>query len=76
MEHKTIKAIISIVAFLSAVVIGFIALFMPPTGVIDASVLWFIAQLLVFVSGLLGINLSIDNIKQVAQIVKKKEDKE
>lgn len=76
MEHKTIKAIISVVAFLSAVVIGFIALFIPPTGVIDASVLWFIAQLLVFVSGLLGINLSIDNIKQVAQIVKKKEDKE
>lgn len=76
MEHKTIKAIISIVAFLSAVVIGFIALFIPPAGIIDASVLWFIAQLLVFVSGLLGINLSIDNIKQVAQIVKKKEDKE
>jgi TctA family transporter len=76
MEHKTIKSIISVVAFFSAVVIGFIALFIPPAGIIDASVLWFIAQLLVFVSGLLGINLSIDNIKQVAQIVKKKEDKE
>ncbi len=76
MEHKTIKAIISIVAFLSAVVIGFIALFIPPAGIIDASVLWFIAQLLVFVSGLLGINLSIDSIKQVAQIAKKKEDKQ
>lgn len=72
MEHKTIKAIISVVAFLAAVVIGFIALFIPPAGIIDASVLWFIAQLLVFVSGLLGINLSIDNIKQVAEVVKKK----
>jgi len=78
MEHKTIKQIISIIAFLSAIVIGFIALFIPPTGVIDASVLWFIAQLLVFVSGLLGINFSIDNIKQVAQVVgkKKEENKE
>jgi hypothetical protein len=78
MEHKTIKQIISIIAFLSAIVIGFIALFIPPTGIIDASVLWFIAQLLVFVSGLLGINFSIDNIKQVAQVVgkKKEENKE
>jgi hypothetical protein len=78
MEHKTIKQIISIIAFLSAIVIGFIAVFIPPTGVIDASVLWFIAQLLVFVSGLLGINFSIDNIKQVAQVVgkKKEENKE
>lgn len=74
MEHKTIKQIISIIAFLSAIVIGFIAVFIPPTGVIDASVLWFIAQLLVFVSGLLGINFSIDNIKQIAQVGKKKEE--
>jgi hypothetical protein len=76
MEHKTIKEIISVVSFLAAIVIGFIALFIPPTGIIDASVLWFTAQLLVFVSGLLGINLSIDNLKQVAQVGKKKEDKE
>jgi len=76
MGHKTIKAIISVIAFLAAIVIGFIALFIPPTGIIDASVLWFTAQLLVFVSGLLGINLSIDNLKQVAQVGKKKEDKE
>lgn len=75
MEHKTIKAIMSIVAFLAAIVIGFIALFIPPTGIIDASVLWFTAQLLVFVSGLLGINLSIDNLKQVAKIGQKKKDK-
>ncbi len=68
-----VKVLISILAFLSAVVIGFIALFIPPAGIIDASVLWFTAQLLVFVSGLLGINLSIDNLKQVAQVNKKKE---
>lgn len=75
MNKEVIKAIISIVAFLSAIVIGFIALFIPPTGVIDASVLWFTAQLLVFVSGLLGINLKLDSLKQVA-ITSKKEEKE
>lgn len=76
MKHETIKHIISIVAFLAAVVIGFIALFMPPTGVIDASVLWFTAQLLVFVSGILGINMNIDNLKQFASTSKSKDNKE
>jgi len=66
MNKEVIKCIISIVAFLAAVVIGFIALFIPPHGVIDASVLWFTAQLLVFVSGLLGINLSLDSFKHTA----------
>ena len=73
MDNKKLKSIISVIAFLAAVTIGFIALFIPPTGIIDASVLWFTAQLLVFISGLLGINLSIDNLKQVAQVNKKKE---
>lgn len=75
MNKEVIKAVISIVAFLAAIVIGFIALFIPPTGIIDASVLWFTAQLLVFVSGLLGINLKLDSLKQVA-ITSKKEEKE
>ena len=66
MNKETIKHIISIVAFVAAIVIGFIALFMPPTGIIDASVLWFTAQLLVFVSGLLGIDFKIDSLKQSA----------
>lgn len=55
-----VKDIISIVSFLSAIVIGFIALFLPPPGIIDNSVLWFSAQLLLFVSGLLGINMNFD----------------
>lgn len=52
---KRVKCIMSIVAFVAALIIGFIALFIPPTGVIDQSVLWFTAQLLVFTSGILGI---------------------
>jgi len=59
-----LKEMISIVAFISAIVIGFIALFIPPSGIIDASVLWFTAQLLVFTSSLLGVNLSIDALKK------------
>ena len=70
MDEK-LKYAISIIAFISAVVIGFIALFIPPQGVIDASVLWFTAQLLVFVSGLLGINLDLDSLKRKAKTEKK-----
>jgi hypothetical protein len=66
MNSKTLKSLISIISFLAAIVIGFIALFIPPTGVIDASVLWFTAQLLVFTSGLLGIDISIDSLKKKA----------
>ena len=49
------KSIMSIVAFIAALIIGFVALFLPPIGIIDQSVLWFTAQLLVLTSGLLGI---------------------
>ncbi len=72
MQNNNIKIILSVVAFVAAIVIGFIALFIPPTGIIDASVLWFTAQLLVFVSGLLGINFSIDNLRQVVHTNKSK----
>jgi len=72
MQNNNIKIILSVVAFAAAIVIGFIALFIPPAGIIDASVLWFTAQLLVFVSGLLGINFSIDNLRQVVHTNKSK----
>ena len=57
MVHSMIKIkhIMSIVAFIAALIIGFVALFLPPIGIIDQSVLWFTAQLLVFTSGILGI---------------------
>ena len=62
--NNKIKSLISIVAYVAALAIGFIALFIPPQGIIDASVLWFTAQLLVFTSGLLGINVSLDSLSQ------------
>lgn len=63
----------SLVAFLTAIIIGFIALFIPPAGIIDNSVLWFIAQLLVFVSNILGFNFNV--FKSPQNIQSHKEDK-
>jgi acyl-CoA synthetase (AMP-forming)/AMP-acid ligase II len=73
MNKEVIKSIISVIAFLSAVIIGFIAIFIPPSGIIDASVLWFTAQLLVFVSGLLGVDFQINALKQIASTSNNKE---
>ena len=70
MNNNNLKSLISIISFLSAIVIGFIALFIPPKGIIDASVLWFTAQLLVFTSGLVVIDISIDSLKKKANTYK------
>lgn len=53
MKEK-IKILTGVISFLSAMVIGFIAMFLPVKGIIDTSVLWFIAQLLVFTSNIFG----------------------
>lgn len=49
----------SFASFNASIVIGFLALYMPPIGIIDNSVLWFIAQLLLFTSSILGINYHV-----------------
>lgn len=56
---KISKIVIAWISFLSSIVVGFLALFLPPTGIIDNSVLWFIAQLLLFTSSILGINYNV-----------------
>ena len=56
---KKIKIVFAILSFISAIVIGFWAMFLPPPGVIDSSVLWFIAQLLVFTSTIIGIDYHV-----------------
>lgn len=76
MTYKlTLKQTLSVVSFLASLVIGFIALFIPPVGIIDPSILWFTAQLLCFTAGLLGINLNIDSLQQKIKTTKG-EDKE
>lgn len=57
-NKETTKIVISYISFLAAITIGFIALFVPPVGIINSSVLWFTAQLLLFVAALLGIQVS------------------
>lgn len=60
-----IKMILAVLAFLSAITIGFIAMFIPPKGVLDSSVLWFTSQLLVFVATMLGLNLTLGKASNV-----------
>lgn len=73
---EQIELAISIASFISAIIIGVIALFMPPQGIIDKSVLFFTAQLLVFVSTLLGINLTIDGKNHYFSSSKKRKENE
>lgn len=56
---KKNRLIMSYIAFISAIIVGFIALFIPPKGIIDNSVLWFIAQLLLFTASILGIDYHV-----------------
>lgn len=50
--RETLKFLAGGVCLLMAIIISFVALFLPPQGIIDSSVLWLIAQALIFVSSL------------------------
>lgn len=58
---KNIKQKLSIVAFISSILFGIAGFICPPLSIIDSSVLWFIAQLLMFSASLLGINFKSEN---------------
>lgn len=62
-----LKSAIAVISFVIAIVIGFVALFLPPQGVIDSSVLWFIAQLLVFTSNIFGFDFNVFKSDKVIQ---------
>ena len=64
MNKETLKLYMAIVSMMSAIIVGIVAMFIPPHGIIDASILWFTAQLLVFTSTLLGLSMTVDNIQQ------------
>ena len=66
MDKETVKLIMATIAFVAALIAGFTAMIIPPHGIIDASVLWFVAQLLVFTSTLLGLSMTIDHLRQTA----------
>ena len=54
-----LKRWLAMISFFAAIIIGVIALFLPPEGVIDDSVLWFTAQLLVFTANIFGFNFDV-----------------
>ena len=58
-RKENTKVGLAIACTISAVVIGFIAIFIPPHGIIDSSVLWFTSQLLIFTATLLGIDMNL-----------------
>lgn len=58
-RKENTKTGLAIACTVCAVVIGFIALFVPPCGLIDSSVLWFTSQLLIFTATMLGVNLDL-----------------
>lgn len=62
MDRNKTKLLMSWISFMVSMILGITALFIPPTGVIDHSVLLFTAQLLLFVSSLLNLNFK-SNVK-------------
>ena len=58
-KYYKLKGWLALIAFVASIVLGFTSLFIPPTGIIHSSVLVFVAQLLLFISGLIGINLTL-----------------
>lgn len=68
---ESLKFIAGCICLGMAIIISFIALFLPPQGIIDSSVLWLIAQALIFVSSLWHLSeyLSL----QTSKILNKKE---
>lgn len=47
------------ISFVASIMIGIVAMIIPPQGVIDKSILWFTAQLLLFTANILGINYNV-----------------
>ena len=66
-SNLKLKAVLAVCSFGAAILFGVAAFICPPLAIIDASVLWFIAQLLCFAATLLGFSMTIDNLKQVVK---------
>lgn len=59
---EQIQYVLCILCIIGAMVMSFLAMYIAPAGIIDTSILWLIAQVLVFCGGLMGIN-SIHNVQ-------------
>lgn len=57
--NDKIKGYLAIASFAFAILFGVCAFLCPPLSIIDSSVLYFTAQLFLFTSTLLGVNLNL-----------------
>jgi hypothetical protein len=60
LSDSHIRKTLSLISLLAAIGLAIAAMCVPPTGIIHSSVLWFTSQCFVFISGLLGINMTVD----------------
>lgn len=60
LSDNHLRKTLSLISLLAAIGLAIAALIVPPTGIIHTSVLWFTSQCFVFISGLLGINMTVD----------------
>lgn len=58
MKERT-KSRLAIASFVFSLLFGIAGFVCPPVSIIDSSVLWFTAQMLLFCSALLGVNLQL-----------------
>lgn len=68
------KEKLATIALLSAIGFGIAGTAIPPYGIIDKSLLYMIAQLLVFAATLLGFGQTIERITNIANDIKKKKE--
>lgn len=71
--HK-IKLVLAWLSFFFAMGFGITGMILPPPGEIDSSVLIFVAQLLVFVCTLLGLQMKANPISGDISNIKKSEE--
>lgn len=61
------KGVLAAVALALAGVLSLWAMLLPPQGEIDQSVLWVVAQFLVFSATLLGVEMAISRIRDIVK---------
>lgn len=72
-EFWSYEHVMSLFCIIGAMIMTFVALFIPPQGIIDNSVLILVAEVLVFAASIMGIKTtSLSVIKDIAQLKSEK----
>lgn len=72
----TAKTLYSGIALASAVFIAIFAIYIEPMGIIDTSVLYVVAQLLIYSASLMGISSAVATILSAIKDIKQNQQKE